>query len=105
MVGAHICLCVWSYVLMMSLCVSVCLSMGGFSGGLMHGCVWWGCAQSRLSVSGLMCLHDVACCLGVSSMGAFDGVGMVLSLCVWCYLFAFTILTDFLFVTSSTHQF
>ena len=70
---------------MMSLCVSVCLSMGGFSGGLMHGCVWWGCAQSRLSVSGLMCLHDVACCLGVSSMGAFDGVGMVLSLCVWCY--------------------
>ena len=46
------------------------MGLGGLvSAGLMHGRVWWGCAQSRLSVSGLMCLHDVACCLGVSEHG------------------------------------
>ena len=72
-------------VFMMSLCVSVCLSMGVFGGvgrGLVslclvlcvfmmslcvcvseYGRVWWGWARSCLSVSGLMCLHDVSVCV------------------------------------------
>ena len=86
--GAVLALCVWSYV------CSRCLYVFG------HGRIWWGWARSWLSVSGLMCVHDVSMCLG---MGAFGGgwarswlsvSGVMLA--SWMErLIRFTILADF----------
>ena len=46
-----------------------------------HGRVWWGWARSCLSLSGVMCLHYIACCLGLSEHACVCWVAMVLSLC------------------------